>query len=114
ENLLTSGPMQHEVAQVLEPLYKAGEEWEKLQEVYKLELNRLRDPAERQEMLRRLADIAENRLFDQVQAFEWWSRAVSEDPRSEEALEQLLRLARTTHQWDGYVGTMLESAQAAT
>jgi tetratricopeptide (TPR) repeat protein len=114
EHQLTSGPMQHEVGQVLEPLYKAGEEWDKLQEVYKLELNRLTDPTERQEMLRRLADIAENRLFDQVQGFEWWARSVSEDPRSEEALEELLRLARTTHQWDGYVGTMLEAAQQAT
>ena len=89
--------MQHEVAQVLEPLYKAGEEWEKLQEVYKLELQRLTDPGERQNLLRRMADLAENKLFDQVQAFEWWSRgAVSEEPaaRRQAAQDELLRLAR--------------------
>jgi tetratricopeptide (TPR) repeat protein len=110
ERLLTSGSLQHEVAQVLEPLYRAGEEWEKLQELYRLEFARLTDPSERQSLLRRLADIAENQLFDQVQALDWWSRAVAEDPRSEEALDELLRLARDTHQWEGYVGTMLEVA----
>ena len=96
--------MQHEVAQVLEPLYRLGEEWDKLVEVYKLELERLTEPEERQNLLRRLAEIAENRLFDQVQAFEWWSQAVLEDPTSEQAQEELLRLARVTHQWDALRG----------
>ena len=34
-------------------------------------------------------------------------------PRSEQALDELLRLARVTHQWDGYVGTMLRGGPAA-
>ncbi len=105
--------MQHEAAQVLEPLYRLGEEWDKLVEVYKLELERLKEPDERQNLLRRLAEIAENRLFDQVQAFEWWSQAVLEDPKSEQAQDELLRLVRVTHQWEHYVGTMLQAAQQA-
>ena len=65
------------------------------------------DPEERQSLLRRVAEIAEGKLFDQVAAFEWWARAVQENPASEQALDELLRLARVTHQWDGYVSTML-------
>ncbi len=113
ERLLRSGQMQHEIAQVLEPLYRVGEEWEKLSDVYQLELERLKDPEERQGLLRRLADIAENKLVDQVSAFEWWSRSIKEDPSSEQGLEELLRLARLTHQWDAYVNTMLEAAENA-
>ena len=114
ERLLSQGPLQAEVARVLEPLYRLGEEWDKLVVIYKLELQRISEPEERQNLLRRLADIAENRLFDQVQAFEWWARAVLESPGSEQAHDESLRLARVTHQWDGYVGTMIEAAQTST
>ena len=55
-------------------------------------------------LLRRLAEIAEQKLVDQVAAFEWWSQAVDEDPSSEQALDELLRLARATHQWDALRG----------
>ncbi len=125
ERLLTNTSMQHEVAQVLEPLYEAGEEWDKLQEVNRLELQRFTDAGDRQSLLRRMAILAEDKLFDQVQAFDCWSRAVSEEARSQEwqrqelrdgqgpAQDELLRLARMTHQWDGYVSTMLEAAQTA-
>jgi golgin subfamily B member 1 len=113
ERLLKSGTLQQEIAQILEPLYRLGEEWEKLVEIYQLELEGVSDPDERQNLLRRLAEIAENRLFDQVQAFEWWARAVLESPSSEQALEEMLRLARVTHQWDGYVSAMFQAAQNA-
>ncbi|HEY0707486.1 MAG TPA: tetratricopeptide repeat protein, partial [Polyangia bacterium] len=113
ERLLENGPLQQEVARVLEPLYRLGEEWEKLVTVYKLELERVSDPEERQNLMRRLADISETRLVDQVQAFEWWARALLEAPESEHAHDETLRLARITHQWDGYVGTMIEAGQRA-
>jgi tetratricopeptide (TPR) repeat protein len=113
ERLLRGGTLQHEIAQILEPLYRLGEEWDKLADVYQLELERMTDREERQSLLRRLADIAENRLFDQVAAFEHWCKALLEAPESEQALEETLRLARATHQWDGYVSTMIEAAQGA-
>ena len=55
------------------------------------------------------AEIAEHKLVDQVAAFGWWAEAVNEDPSSEQALDELLRLARATHQWDAYVATMTEA-----
>ncbi|MDX2023641.1 MAG: tetratricopeptide repeat protein [Deltaproteobacteria bacterium] len=114
ENLLRAGTMQAEIAQILEPLYRLGEEWEKLVDLYQTELTRLTDKEERVNLVRRLADIAENKLYDQVGAFEWWCRLVLEDPSSEAAYEDLVRLAKATHQWELYVGTLTEAAQQAT
>jgi tetratricopeptide (TPR) repeat protein len=110
ERLMANGTMQREIAQVLEPLYRVGEEWEKLVRVYQVELISESDPEERQRILRRLADIAENKLLDQITALDWWARAVVEAPSSEQALEEALRLARLTHQWEAYVSTMAEAA----
>ncbi len=111
ENLLRAGTLQAEIAQILEPLYRLGEEWEKLVDLYQSELNRLTNKEERVNLLRRLADIAENKLYDQVGAFEWWCRLVLEDASNEGAYEELLRLARATHQWEAYVSTLTEAAQ---
>jgi tetratricopeptide (TPR) repeat protein len=113
ERLMASGSMQHEIAQVLEPLYRVGEEWEKLVRVYQVELVSETDPEERQRILRRLADIAENKLMDQISALDWWARAVVEAPSSEQALDEVLRLARVTHQWETYVSTIAEAAGKA-
>ena len=106
------GTMQIEIAEVLEPLYRAGEEWEKLHQIHEVQLGRVTDVGERQALLRRLAEIAEHKLVDQVAAFGWWAEAVKEDPSSSQALDELLRLGRATHQWDAFVTTMSEAASA--
>jgi len=113
ERLLANGTMQREIAQVLEPLYRVGEEWEKLVRIYQVELGVESDAQERQRLLRRLAEIFEAKLMDQVAALEWWSKAVVEDPASEQGLDELLRLARTTHQWETYVASMADAAARA-
>ncbi|MFL5304124.1 MAG: tetratricopeptide repeat protein [Polyangia bacterium] len=110
ERMFMGGTMQIEIAEVLEPLYRAGEEWEKLHQIYEVQLGRVTDVAERQALLRRLAEIAEHKLVDQVAAFGWWAEAVKEDPSSAQAVDELLRLARATHQWDAYVTTMTDAA----
>jgi len=110
ERLMAAGTMQREIAQVLEPLYRVGEEWEKLVRVYQVQLISESDTEEKQRTLRRLADITENKLLDQIAALDWWARAVVEAPSSEQALEETLRLARLTHQWEAYVSTMVEAA----
>jgi len=114
ENLLRAGTLQAQIAQILEPLYRLGEEWEKLVDLYQSELGRLSNKDDRVNLLRRLADIAEHKLYDQVGAFEWWCRLVLEDPSSEAAYDDLVRLAKVTHQWELYVGTLTEAAQQAT
>ncbi len=112
ERMFMGGTMQIEIAEVLEPLYRAGEEWEKLHQIHEVQLGRVTDVGDRQALLRRLAEIAEHKLVDQVAAFGWWAEAVKEDPSSSQALDELLRLGRATHQWDAYVTTMSEAASA--
>ncbi len=113
ERMFLGGTMQLEIADVLEPLYRQGQEWEKLHQIYEVQLGRLTDVAERQTLLRRLAEIAEHKLVDQVAAFGWWAEAVKEDPSSAQALDELLRLARATHQWEAFVTTMTDAAAPA-
>ena len=110
ERMFMGGTMQLEIADVLEPLYRVGEEWERLHQIYEVQLSRMIAVEERQVLLRRLAEIAEHKLVDQVAAFDWWAKAVNEDPSSELALDELLRLVRSTHQWDAFVATMTEAA----
>ncbi|HVZ74315.1 MAG TPA: tetratricopeptide repeat protein [Polyangia bacterium] len=110
ERMFMGGTLQLEIAEILEPLYRSGEEWEKLAQIYEVQLSRVSDLGERQSLLRRLAEIAEQKLVDQVAAFGFWAQAVKEDPSSEHALDELVRLARATHQWDAYVQTMATTA----
>ena len=43
ERMFMGGTMQIEIADVLEPLYRAGEEWEKLHQIHEVQLGRLTD-----------------------------------------------------------------------
>jgi golgin subfamily B member 1 len=110
ERMFMGSTLQLEIAEVLEPLYRAGGEWEKLHQIHEVQLSRVTDVGERQVLLRRLAELAEQKLVDQVAAFGWWAQAIKEDPSSEQALDELLRLARATHQWDPYVQTLSHTA----
>ena len=109
--MFLGGTMQLEIADVLEPLYRQGAGvGEAAPDLTRCSSARLTDVAERQTLLRRLAEIAEHKLVDQVAAFGWWAEAVREDPSSAQALDELLRLARATHQWDAFVTTMTDAA----
>ena len=55
-------------------------------------------------MYQRLAELAEQKLFDQGKAFHWWSEALVEDPRWDRALEESERLAGETGAWEDMVG----------
>jgi hypothetical protein len=59
-----------------------------------VQLARLTDVSERQALLRRLAEIAEQKLVDQVAAFGWWAEAVKRSRRPEQGSTSCLRLAR--------------------
>jgi len=112
ERMFMGGTSQGEIADVLEPLYRQNQEWEKLARIYEVQLGRLTALEERQTLLQRLAEISEHKLVDQIAAFAWWAQAVKEDPSSQIALNELLRLVRSTHQWDEYVNTLFDAASA--
>lgn len=93
EALFESGTQQLAVAEILEPLYQATSEWEKLIRVREAELEHSRDPAQRVAMFHRIAEDAEERLLDPVMAFNIYVRAIKESPLDERTGEELERLA---------------------
>ena len=114
ERMFMGGTMQHRDRRGARAALQAGEEWEKLQQIYEVQLGRMTDLAERQSAV---AAAGRDRRAQAGRsgrgASDGGREAVKEDPSSEQALDELLRLARATHQWDAYVGTMIDAAQNA-
>ena len=99
EMLFLEGHHEIEIASVLEPLYSAAGEFEKLHKIYQVQLGKLTDPLDRAGMFQRLAELAEEKLLDQGRAFAWWGEALCEDASSVLVVEQVERLARDTAAW---------------
>ena len=93
EALFESGTKQLEIGEILEPLYQASSEWEKLIRVREAELAHTTAPAERVTMYHRIAEDAEERLLDPVLAFNVHVRAIKESPLDERTSEEIERLA---------------------
>lgn len=93
EDLFASGTEVLRVGQVLEPLYQASGSWEKLLDVREGELSALKDPAERLELLLRMAEESEQQLIDVDRAFEILIRASQLAPSDERVIDELDRLA---------------------
>ncbi|MDX2051129.1 MAG: tetratricopeptide repeat protein [Polyangiaceae bacterium] len=93
EALFESGVKQLEVGAILEPLYQAANEWEKLIRVREAELLHIQDPEARLATYHRMAEDAEERLMDPVLAFNIHARALKESPLDERSGEESERLA---------------------
>ena len=102
ENMFHAGHLQIEIGNVLEPLYDAAGEFGKLHAIHEVQLQKLTGP-DRQSMYQRLAELAEQRLYDQNKALDWWAAALVEDPRWDRALEESERLAGETGAWNDMV-----------
>ncbi|HWO19719.1 MAG TPA: tetratricopeptide repeat protein [Kofleriaceae bacterium] len=102
EEMFHAGHLQVEIGAVLEPLYEAAGEYDKLHGILEVELQKLTGP-DRQGMYQRLAELAETKLYDQPKALHWWSEALIEDPRWDRALEESERLAGASGSWDEMV-----------
>jgi tetratricopeptide (TPR) repeat protein len=100
ELLFEEGHQQVEIAEILEPLYRMGEQWEKLVKIMTVQLARMEDPADKVQAIHRIAEICEQRLGDHARASEWWGRAFVQDPLSEMVAEEAERLARIIDGWE--------------
>ncbi|HMI87746.1 MAG TPA: tetratricopeptide repeat protein [Polyangiaceae bacterium] len=93
ERLFAAGTKQAEIAEVLEPLYQAAADWDKLQRVYEAQLGHIEDPADRLAMFYRMAELAEEKLLDVAAAMAVYARAMKEVPLDEKTGEEIERLA---------------------
>ena len=93
EALFASGAKQAEVGEILEPLYRAVGEWDKLARVYEAELEQTKGENERLGAYYRLAELFEDKLLDPVKTLDVYIRALMEFPLDEKAGEEGPRLA---------------------
>ncbi|MDW8251719.1 MAG: tetratricopeptide repeat protein, partial [Myxococcales bacterium] len=96
EGLFAAGVSQVEIAEIVEPLYEAAGEWEKLVGVNEARLAYLTDPTERMNMFYHLAELYSEKILDTAQALEVFIRALREQPLDERAGEEAERLAGVT------------------
>jgi tetratricopeptide (TPR) repeat protein len=93
EALFASGVRQSEVGEILEPIYRAAGEWEKLTRVYEAQLANTTGQDERLTAYYRLAELVEDKLLDPAKTLDTYIRALKEYPLDEKAGEEAPRLA---------------------
>ncbi|MDQ3340002.1 MAG: tetratricopeptide repeat protein [Myxococcota bacterium] len=113
EEMFHAGHLQMEIGSVVEPLYEATGEYGKLHNIHEVQLTKLSGP-DRQAMYQRLAELAEQKLYDQPKAFFWWSEALVEDPRWDHAVEEAERLAGASASWDELVAAYTRALERTT
>jgi tetratricopeptide (TPR) repeat protein len=91
-------------AQVLEPIFEANGEWEKLIDVLDVMVRHTDDPVRRVELLHRIADYYERALESHADAFKAYGQALREDSSNEVTLGHLERLADQIKGWDELAG----------
>jgi tetratricopeptide (TPR) repeat protein len=96
EGLFAAGINQMEIGEILEPLYQASGEWDKLASVLEAELTHLTTPDARLPMYYRIAELSEERLVALDAALGVYLRAIKEYPADEKTLEEVERLGGST------------------
>ena len=99
EKVLTLDETNLGAAEALIPLYEQARDPRKLVKVLEIQLDQTRDPAMRQERIKRLAEYNEDRLRDKQAAYGWWLRGHGEDHQAEWIREHVERLAQETSGW---------------
>ncbi len=84
------------IAEILEPLYRAAGDYQKLIGVHEVQVRRCDDVARRVELLHQIALLHEEAGGDLPATFDTYARALAEDPASEPSQEGIERLARAT------------------
>lgn len=96
EALFAAGVRQIEIGEILEPLYQASGDWEKLGGVFEAELVQMKEREQRLAMYYRLAELQEERLIALDGALAVYVRCLREYADDDKALEEIERLAGST------------------
>lgn len=93
EGMFEEGVAPLQIAEILEPIYQSNAEWDKLLSIREGQLSSTAEQDERIALLHRMAEEAEERLADPERAFEYFVRALMEEPDNERTVDELNRLA---------------------
>jgi len=113
EKCLDVPELRARAAAVLEAVYVAREETRHLVRVLEVRLEFARDPIERRELLRRVAELRDDKLTDDAGAFSAYARLLPLAPSDEAARARLLEIGKRTGALDKAAEVLLETAAAA-
>lgn len=113
EKLVLDPEHQLRVTQILEPLYRAADQWKKLVAVLEAQASLAGDPSDQARILGEVGQLHESRGNDVARAFDAWTRAFVVEPLDDEAKGEVDRLAGLLNAWDEHVAAY-EQAMAAT
>ena len=84
---------------VLEELFEKGEAWAQLIDVLRRRLELTPHGDEHQRLVRRIAELSEERMRDGDMATEHYLRLLEQDPDQRDAIDALARIYESTEQW---------------
>jgi tetratricopeptide (TPR) repeat protein len=113
EELFVNGVQPLVIAEILEPLYRMSEAYDRLVAVHEVQLEHIADPAERVSMMHKIAELAEERAAEPQLAYEWHQRALLEDPLNERSIGDTDRLAAGLQNWEQLTNTLADVLEQA-
>ncbi len=109
-----AGHLVAEIHETLEPIYRETGEWESLASLFEAALPVMEAPADRKELLLKLADVCQDHLGRLHEALKWRGRALLEDPEDDALAAHLEQFAGEIGAWDALHEIWLDAAAAAT
>ncbi|MFV8756679.1 tetratricopeptide repeat protein [Nannocystaceae bacterium ST9] len=104
--------MRSRAAQMLEPVFLAVQDWDRLLQIQEVRLAEAQDHAERVQIMLRMARMQEEQLEDLDRAFEAYARVFKEDPGNTRVRDHLSRLANVLATSDRYAEILTEYVDA--
>jgi tetratricopeptide (TPR) repeat protein len=106
ENLITEGREPLAAARILEPIFEANADWDKMVWSLEIQLAAVEDKWEKVGLLHRIAGYQEDDryLARMPEAFKTYVRALGIDVRNEDTLSALERVAENLHNWKDLAG----------
>ena len=108
ERLIREKDLRFSIAQILEPIYQAQEEWTKLVVAYDAQLEFIEDRERRVFMLKEIARLHETMGGSLEQAFSALSKAFEEEFGDPELMENLESLTQRLNNWPELVEVFLK------
>ncbi|HVI01205.1 MAG TPA: hypothetical protein VM869_20955 [Enhygromyxa sp.] len=103
--------MRSRAAQILEPVFMAVQDWERLLQIQEVRLDEAQDHGERVQIMLRMARMQEEQLEDLDKAFDAYARVFKEDPTNTRVRDHLSRLANVLATTDRYAEILTEHTQ---
>lgn len=106
EHLVMNENHRERIAELLEPVYRANDWWQKLVVILDAQLAYVDDPERRVSMLREIAQIHETRGGDQLLALDALARAWKENVSDSDVYDELQVAAARIGAWDSLIETL--------